>query len=659
MNNSNKTMTAEQFKREDFIIKLVVLLVMWGSLIGLLAWSIKNNWSSGPAGPVAIFLGMFFLCLGAGGTGGKNRKKEKDLSGDIFAMLCIQSFGHIVIYIFVGAMFQGGRDAAGISLLITGAAVWFLEIWPARAFLGDEVRYVLGNIGKKSQPRKNNEKNSRKAKREKTKGDAAVTETNDSEKDPKPYVIYYLNREGKVVSAIQAPAKVGIRFFDDTGNQIREFITEYTPEEPVPEPEPKPEPKPQPKPEPQPEPERKPEPEPELRPEPKPEPQPEPVPTRSLSQAEVGNIVARAKSCYQRGNYTEAVKLFRQAAETGHIYSQLMLGQCYEFGMGVPVNYYDAVKWYQKAADQGDSQGQRCLGVCFEFGKGVEKDPKKAVELYRKSSYQGDAVGMCCLAYCYENGIGIEQDQMIATSLYLSAAEKGNARAQFNYANNLKEGRGVPKDQKAAVTWYQKAADQGYASAQNNLAVCYEHGEGVEKDLNKALELFRAAAANGDDKAVKNAENLEKRLKDQAEQERKKTEEQEQAKRRQEEQERLRKAEQERLRKAEQARRQEEEQAARRIPAQDEERQQELRAEAARKGPAVVLWNQAVYGTSGDGKRTEYRVKGVYYPETSKVVIERWNSREGGHKETVDIPGFIKNEQAVKSYLTSNGYTVY
>ena len=92
---------------------------------------------------------------------------------------------------------------------------------------------------------------------------------------------------------------------------------------------------------------------------------------------------------YNAKNYTEAVRLYRIAAEQGYADAQCNLGYCYETGLGVEKDPKEAVKWYRKAAEQGFARAQYNLGLCYEYGTGVEKNPTEAVKWYRKAAEQG------------------------------------------------------------------------------------------------------------------------------------------------------------------------------------------------------------------------------------------------------------------------------
>ena len=56
----------------------------------------------------------------------------------------------------------------------------------------------------------------------------------------------------------------------------------------------------------------------------------------------------------EAGDYAEAVKWYRTAAEQGLGEAQYNLGNRYRNGEGVTQDYAEAANWYRKAAEQGD-----------------------------------------------------------------------------------------------------------------------------------------------------------------------------------------------------------------------------------------------------------------------------------------------------------------
>ena len=81
-----------------------------------------------------------------------------------------------------------------------------------------------------------------------------------------------------------------------------------------------------------------------------------------------------ASAAYERGDYVQAVKLFRQLAEQGHQWAQRRLGAMFAEGKGVPQDYQEALKWYRLAAAQGNQFAQMNLAVMYSNGTGVPQD---------------------------------------------------------------------------------------------------------------------------------------------------------------------------------------------------------------------------------------------------------------------------------------------
>ena len=89
--------------------------------------------------------------------------------------------------------------------------------------------------------------------------------------------------------------------------------------------------------------------------------------------AEQGEKHAKKKNAKQLGcdyyfgengksvDYRKAVAYLLIAAENGDVFSQYLLGGCYESGYGVSISLYDAEKWYRRAAKQGYSEAKECL----------------------------------------------------------------------------------------------------------------------------------------------------------------------------------------------------------------------------------------------------------------------------------------------------------
>jgi TPR repeat protein len=103
-------------------------------------------------------------------------------------------------------------------------------------------------------------------------------------------------------------------------------------------------------------------------------------------EADAEKLFRDALDAYRRGNFAEAVKGFRKAADQGHAVAQFNLGVMYNKGHGVEKNEHETVAWFRKAAEQGYAPAQCNLGVSYEVGRGVEKNEREAVAWFRKAA---------------------------------------------------------------------------------------------------------------------------------------------------------------------------------------------------------------------------------------------------------------------------------
>ena len=95
-------------------------------------------------------------------------------------------------------------------------------------------------------------------------------------------------------------------------------------------------------------------------------------------------------------DHTEAVRLYRLAADQGYAKAQCNLGVMYTDGTGtrVPQDRTEAARWFRLAADQGDAYGQYNLGVMYKRGTGVPQDYVEAVRLLTLARDQRTPAGL-------------------------------------------------------------------------------------------------------------------------------------------------------------------------------------------------------------------------------------------------------------------------
>lgn len=108
----------------------------------------------------------------------------------------------------------------------------------------------------------------------------------------------------------------------------------------------------------------------------------------------------------------------RTAAEGGSADAQIILGQMYAEGIGVPQDAVQAVKWYRVAAERGYPESQYRLGGMYDRGEGVVQDQVEAAMWYQRAARQGHVDAVWRIGVMNENGIGVTQDLVEAYAWY-------------------------------------------------------------------------------------------------------------------------------------------------------------------------------------------------------------------------------------------------
>ena len=127
----------------------------------------------------------------------------------------------------------------------------------------------------------------------------------------------------------------------------------------------------------------------------------------------------RGNAAYEDGNYKQAVKWWRKAAEQGHAKAQFDIGLMYARGQGVIKGYKQAAKWMHQAAKQGVAEAQGYLGTMYFNGRGVIKNDQTAYMFFLLASAN------------LENESLREQNEEVVTLV-----ERGLTSAQIQSAQN-------------------------------------------------------------------------------------------------------------------------------------------------------------------------------------------------------------------------------
>ena len=172
-------------------------------------------------------------------------------------------------------------------------------------------------------------------------------------------------------------------------------------------------------------------------------------------------IYKQACEYAQAGDYVEAAKCFKKAANEGHIKAQYNLAVCLHEGLGGYQAHMEAFYYFKKAADGGHDRAHYMLGCYFAMGLAPYESKEEGIEHFR------------------------------------IAAEAGVADAQYNYGVYLLEEKRADE----ATVYFQKAMEQGSADGAYNLGICYAKGLGVEAHDDKAIECLELAVSKGHEKA--------------------------------------------------------------------------------------------------------------------------------------------------------------
>src|SRR5438105_15241552 len=128
--------------------------------------------------------------------------------------------------------------------------------------------------------------------------------------------------------------------------------------------------------------------------------------TLSLAAPAPAASLEDAVAAYRKGDYANALQLYRPLAEQGLAVAQFNVGLMYDMGQGVLQNHGEAMKWYRLAADQGRPDAQYQLGhLCYKHEQYAE-----AAKWFRLAAGQGRADPQSSLGAMYGEAEGVPQD---------------------------------------------------------------------------------------------------------------------------------------------------------------------------------------------------------------------------------------------------------
>jgi TPR repeat protein len=192
-------------------------------------------------------------------------------------------------------------------------------------------------------------------------------------------------------------------------------------------------------------------------------------------------IEERREELFARGKkqYTDAPEdafsSFALAASMGYAPASVMLGFCYEEGIGVSVDRRRAFLWYESAAKEKEAMAEYRLGRCYLHGIGINRNFKAAHMYLRRAA-----------------AAGVEEAR---EALFALLARRGQKLLSSLYSMGMRllyQGKYA-----AARTAMERAAALGHARALYTLGALHEFGIGGKADRDLAYSTYRAAAEKG------------------------------------------------------------------------------------------------------------------------------------------------------------------
>jgi cell division septation protein DedD len=133
---------------------------------------------------------------------------------------------------------------------------------------------------------------------------------------------------------------------------------------------------------------------------------------------------------WQRGNYANAVAIWRPLAEAGDANAQFNLGQAYRLGRGMPTNVSESRKWFERAAVQGHVDAETTLGLLLF----QTDDQANALKWLKQAADQDEPRAMLVYGTALYNGTGVTQDPVLGYAYVRRSAAQGLGPAKETLA---------------------------------------------------------------------------------------------------------------------------------------------------------------------------------------------------------------------------------
>ena len=124
-----------------------------------------------------------------------------------------------------------------------------------------------------------------------------------------------------------------------------------------------------------------------------------------------------------------AERLYRAAAEAGHVEAMLALADMFARGAGVRPNASVARVWYERAAAAGNVPAMLLVANNYAGQHGAPPDFERARVWYEQAAATGSGEAMAALGGLYRNGQGVDLSPVDALMWYRLAKQHGSQDA--------------------------------------------------------------------------------------------------------------------------------------------------------------------------------------------------------------------------------------
>lgn len=185
-----------------------------------------------------------------------------------------------------------------------------------------------------------------------------------------------------------------------------------------------------------------------------------------LLSGSFGADFKKGLDAYEGQDFAAALEEWKPHAERGNALAQVLLGNMYKKGEGVPLDYAEAMKWYHLAAEQGNALAQALLGYTYKKGDGVPQDHGEAMKWYLLAAEQGLAIAQFNLGMMYAGRLGFPEDPVSSYMWWNLAAAQGHkdaAKWRDEVAKVMAAAQ-ITEAQKLSTEWMAKHQESGRKS---------------------------------------------------------------------------------------------------------------------------------------------------------------------------------------------------